>query len=107
MSPFLQRPFSQCLQTRLVVECVMGCLSGQRAPRGQWPARKAEQYGRVGGMPKRYSLRKKGVNAKVGDRGGWTDDVRCCWSCCCGSSVLTGDCVGCFVTVVVVVAMVV
>ena len=53
-SPFLHRPFSQCLQTRLLkfeLLCPVVCLSGHSEPRGQCPCRYALHAGRLGEMP--------------------------------------------------------
>ena len=68
LSPFLHKPRSQCLHTRLLklllLLCVM-CRSGQALPAGQWPCRYALHTGRVCEIPKRCEVNRNRLKEKL------------------------------------------
>jgi hypothetical protein len=64
LSPFLHRPRSQCLQTKLLKLLLLLWAmwrSGHALPMGQWPWRYALHGGRVCGMPKRCVVSRNGL----------------------------------------------
>jgi len=68
LSPFLHRPRSQCLQTRLLkLLLLLGVTwrSGHAFPKGQCPCRYALQIGRVGGIPNRCEASRNGLKENV------------------------------------------